>query len=398
MKGHTYEHKDYYIDDTTSDSTITATSKDLLSKREVSDISNQGWLEEIEQSFNKDTTALDDFYDHHTIIQSYLEPTRISQQQHLQETDPLPTHHYHHPPPLHHPHHRRRPSKFSAIKTKVKRVFRLSTTANKHQPSLPVLPTISSTTAAVGEPTSRTWNPSIDSICSSTTTAISRPRSISSSSSEKSHLRRNSCMSSSPFTTSSRGHSTVSKLKNRFSRASSLCALPTQQPVAIKGILKKQTETHHHHHHPHHYQQQQQQQRPNSAIFETTSPRQRKVCANNRFSIHGVPSSNKKRHTVLSTMMTPPKTNHHHHHRQRLPQPSQQLQQQHNVRGVRFNQSVDIHETYAKLDYDRTSDMDAVCTRLTAGIATQIKHELNNYKLHEMQVHDASRKHTHFFL
>jgi hypothetical protein len=147
---------------------------------------------------------------------------------------------------------------------------------------------------------------------------------------------------SSPFTTSK--HSTVSKLKNRFSRAS-LCTLPN---TPVKGILKKQTSHH--------------QQRPASAIIET---RQR--------------TSAKKRYTVLSTITSTHRNNH-------------------DLTRVKFNKFVDIHETYAKSEYDRSSDMDAVCTRLTAAIATQIKQELNHYKLHEMQVHDSSRIHTHFFL
>jgi hypothetical protein len=163
---------------------------------------------------------------------------------------------------------------------------------------------------------------------------------------------------SSPFT---KGHSTVSKLKNRFSRASSPCSTtPT-----IKGILKKQT------HHPY-------QQRPTSAIFNKQRP--------NRFSIQGVPSPNKKRYTVLSTMIMSTNDDNNNN--------NESL----NRRRVRFNKFRDIHETYHKSDYDRTSDMDAVCTRLTAVIATQIKQELNHYKLHEMQVHDSSRIHTHFFL
>ncbi|KAI8084247.1 uncharacterized protein B0P05DRAFT_448956, partial [Gilbertella persicaria] len=59
------------------------------------------------------------------------------------------------------------------------------------------------------------------------------------------------------------------------------------------------------------------------------------------------------------------------------------------TKGIRFNKMVDIYETYSKVDYDRSSDSEAVCTRLTAMIATQIKQELNEYKLHEMVVHNS---------
>ncbi|KAI9257757.1 hypothetical protein EDC94DRAFT_614052 [Helicostylum pulchrum] len=65
---------------------------------------------------------------------------------------------------------------------------------------------------------------------------------------------------------------------------------------------------------------------------------------------------------------------------------------------VRFTKLVSVKETYSKVDYDRGSDPDAVCTSLTPSMAQQIKEELNAYKLHEMQVHEFSRVHTHFFL
>ncbi|KAG0174592.1 hypothetical protein DFQ28_005748 [Apophysomyces sp. BC1034] len=64
---------------------------------------------------------------------------------------------------------------------------------------------------------------------------------------------------------------------------------------------------------------------------------------------------------------------------------------------VRFSKAVSVHDTLSMHEYDRGSDPEAVCTRLTAESAHQIKEELNAYKLHEMQVHDLSRVHTHFF-
>ncbi|KAI8641858.1 hypothetical protein BD408DRAFT_313348, partial [Parasitella parasitica] len=56
-----------------------------------------------------------------------------------------------------------------------------------------------------------------------------------------------------------------------------------------------------------------------------------------------------------------------------------------------FTKLVSVRETFSKADYDRGSDPDAVCTRLTPATAQQIKEELNAYKLHEMQVHEYSR-------
>ncbi|KAG2228024.1 hypothetical protein INT45_012048 [Circinella minor] len=64
---------------------------------------------------------------------------------------------------------------------------------------------------------------------------------------------------------------------------------------------------------------------------------------------------------------------------------------------VRFAKIVSVRETYARHEYDRGSDPDAVCTRLTPAMAYFIKEELNTYKLHEMQVHECSRENTHFF-
>jgi hypothetical protein len=65
---------------------------------------------------------------------------------------------------------------------------------------------------------------------------------------------------------------------------------------------------------------------------------------------------------------------------------------------VRFTKLVSVGETYSKTEYDRGSDPNAVCSRLTPTMAQEIKEELNAYKLHEMQVHEFSRIHTHFFL
>lgn len=76
----------------------------------------------------------------------------------------------------------------------------------------------------------------------------------------------------------------------------------------------------------------------------------------------------------------------------------QQQQQQKKKTSVRFNKVVAVKETYSKSDYDRGSDPEAVCTRLTPAMAQHIKEELNAFKLHEMQVHEFSRVHTHFFL
>lgn len=89
-----------------------------------------------------------------------------------------------------------------------------------------------------------------------------------------------------------------------------------------------------------------------------------------------------------------------HHWRQplRAVNPNRHESLLNNKSRVRFTTFVSMRETYSKAEYDRGSDPNAVCTRLTPAIAQGIKEELNAYKLHEMQVHEYSRVHTHFFL
>jgi hypothetical protein len=67
-------------------------------------------------------------------------------------------------------------------------------------------------------------------------------------------------------------------------------------------------------------------------------------------------------------------------------------------KAVRFTKSVLVQETFSQVDYDRGSDPDAICMKLTPLMAQIIKEELNAYKLHEMQVHEKSKIHTHFFI
>ncbi|KAI9471896.1 MAG: hypothetical protein EXX96DRAFT_622086 [Benjaminiella poitrasii] len=75
----------------------------------------------------------------------------------------------------------------------------------------------------------------------------------------------------------------------------------------------------------------------------------------------------------------------------RKQEPAMNICRRHN--SVRFTKLVSVRETYSKTDYDRGSDPNAVCSRLTPEIAQQIKEELNCYKLHEMQVHEYKMPH-----
>ncbi|CAO3608772.1 unnamed protein product [Cunninghamella echinulata] len=65
---------------------------------------------------------------------------------------------------------------------------------------------------------------------------------------------------------------------------------------------------------------------------------------------------------------------------------------------VRFTKTVQVHETFSAKEYDRQCDDQTTCQTLTPIIALQIKQELNEYKLNEMEVHPHSRQYTHFFL
>ncbi|CAO3666515.1 unnamed protein product [Rhizopus stolonifer] len=65
---------------------------------------------------------------------------------------------------------------------------------------------------------------------------------------------------------------------------------------------------------------------------------------------------------------------------------------------LRFDGFISVHSTWSGLEYDRSSDSEAVCNRLTPMIAQEIKQELNHFKLYEMPVNDASKENTHFFI
>ncbi|KAF2431583.1 hypothetical protein EJ08DRAFT_181229 [Tothia fuscella] len=64
-------------------------------------------------------------------------------------------------------------------------------------------------------------------------------------------------------------------------------------------------------------------------------------------------------------------------------------------RNISWNPKVQFHEVYTANEYDRRGEI-ATCNRLTPMLAQQIKEELNSFKM-EMEVHEASKPHTHFF-
>lgn len=203
----------------------------------------------------------------------------------------------------------------------MKRVFRISTVDKQQTLSLPVFSA------------NERWTPSIDSLCSSTTTAATSNYSTKNS-------NRHSC-----------GLSTASFINRRSSKPDVKSCLKKRQPVSNP--------------------------RPSSAIDFKKNSRW-----SSRLSMIG---PNKKR---FSQMMLKKKKS------------STDLftDTVETNKGIRFNKYVNVHETWSREEYDRGSDPEAVCTKLTAVLAQHIKQELNSFKLHEMAVHDSSRINTHFFL
>ncbi|QDS77590.1 hypothetical protein FKW77_001776 [Venturia effusa] len=65
------------------------------------------------------------------------------------------------------------------------------------------------------------------------------------------------------------------------------------------------------------------------------------------------------------------------------------------IRNISWNPKVSFHDVHSPNEYDRRGDI-ATCNRLTPVLAQQIKEELNSFKM-EMEVHEASKPHTHFF-
>ncbi|KAJ9667169.1 bud neck involved protein [Coniosporium apollinis] len=64
-------------------------------------------------------------------------------------------------------------------------------------------------------------------------------------------------------------------------------------------------------------------------------------------------------------------------------------------RNISFSSKIQFHDAWSATEYDRRGDI-ATCNRLTPMLAQQIKEELNSFKM-EMEVHELSKPHTHFF-
>ena len=84
------------------------------------------------------------------------------------------------------------------------------------------------------------------------------------------------------------------------------------------------------------------------------------------------------------------------------------------LRSISFSPRIQFHDVWSSTEYDRRGEI-ATCNRLTPMLAQQIKEELNTFKMvrkilvmasvvsnvltscQEMEVHEMSKPHTHFF-
>ncbi|CCA77862.1 hypothetical protein PIIN_00508 [Serendipita indica DSM 11827] len=66
-------------------------------------------------------------------------------------------------------------------------------------------------------------------------------------------------------------------------------------------------------------------------------------------------------------------------------------------KSISFAATLSIYDTFSSTTYDRRSEP-STANRLTPALAQRIKEELNSFKMEEMEVHSASRIHTHFFV
>ncbi|PVF96252.1 hypothetical protein CPB86DRAFT_816509 [Serendipita vermifera] len=66
-------------------------------------------------------------------------------------------------------------------------------------------------------------------------------------------------------------------------------------------------------------------------------------------------------------------------------------------KNISFAATLSIYDTFSGTVYDRRSEP-STANRLTPALAQRIKEELNSFKMEEMEVHHASRIHTHFFV
>jgi len=63
---------------------------------------------------------------------------------------------------------------------------------------------------------------------------------------------------------------------------------------------------------------------------------------------------------------------------------------------IHFNESVEVLPTFRKSEYSRKPDINSTFKHLTPQLKMQIREELNEYKKHEMQVHESSLRNTLF--
>jgi len=72
------------------------------------------------------------------------------------------------------------------------------------------------------------------------------------------------------------------------------------------------------------------------------------------------------------------------------------INDEHVQKVIHFNESVEVLPTFRKSEYSRKPDINSTFKHLTPQLKMQIREELNEYKKHEMQVHESSLRNTLF--
>jgi len=72
------------------------------------------------------------------------------------------------------------------------------------------------------------------------------------------------------------------------------------------------------------------------------------------------------------------------------------INDEHVQKVIHFNESVEVLPTFRKSEYSRKPDINSTFKHLTPQLKMQIREELNEYKKHEMKVHESSLRNTLF--
>ncbi|KAF2726035.1 hypothetical protein K431DRAFT_237093 [Polychaeton citri CBS 116435] len=115
------------------------------------------------------------------------------------------------------------------------------------------------------------------------------------------------------------------------------------------------------------------------------------VQQNNESPVSSMPSTPQDGQPGRTGSLTAP----HDYFSTRLPSMARSAPNTPSGRNISFSPRIQFHDVWSATDYDRRGEI-ATCNRLTPMLAQQIKEELNTFKM-EMEVHEQSKPHTHFF-